>query len=78
MVAFTFKSTFMTAIEQNMELMKQELLRMNNNDIRFGYLLKLIRQSHELIKAETEAKVYRHTIHNISDFANSNSDTNYN
>jgi len=70
----------MTAIKQNMELMKQELLRMNNNDIRFGYLLKLIRQSHELIKAETETKaktaISRHPHHILSNTNDYSNDTN--
>lgn len=47
----------MTAIEKHIELMKQELLVMNNNDIRFGYLLKLIREAKRLIEAEAETKV---------------------
>ena len=68
----------MTPLQQHMDLMKQELLRMNNNDIRFGYLLKLIRQSHELIKAEAETKVSRHPINNLSNIADSHNNFNHN
>ena len=56
--------------------MKQELLNMNNNDIRFGYLLKLIRQANELIKAEAETKVSRHPINNLSNIADSHNNFN--
>ena len=66
----------MTPLQQHMDLMKQELLNMNNNDIRFGYLLKLIRQANELIKAEAETKVSRHPINNLSNIADSHNNFN--
>jgi hypothetical protein len=47
----------MTAIEKHIEIMKQELLVMQNSDIRFGYLLKLIREAKQLIEAETKTAI---------------------
>lgn len=46
----------MTAIEKHIELMKQEILVMQAKDIRFAYLLKLIREAKQLLNDENERK----------------------
>jgi len=39
-------------MQQHIEVMQKELLNMYQNDIRFGLLLKLIRQANELLDHE--------------------------
>lgn len=41
-----------TAMQAHIEVMKNELLNMYQNDIRFGMLLKLIRKADELLDME--------------------------
>jgi hypothetical protein len=41
-----------TAMQAHIEIMKNELLNMYQNDIRFGMLLKLIRHADELLDQE--------------------------
>ena len=43
-----------TAMQEHIEVMKNELLNMYQNDIRFGMLLKLIRKADDLLKKERQ------------------------
>jgi len=46
----------MTPLEKHMEVMKKEIHHMYQNDIRFGLLLKLIRNAQELINEENKRR----------------------
>lgn len=66
-----------TAMQAHIEVMKNELLNMYQNDIRFGLLLKLIRHAQELIEEETERTISRHPQHIFSNPADSSYDTDH-
>ena len=68
----------MTSIEKHMDIMKKELHHMYQNDIRFGLLLKLIRNAQELIEEETKTALSRNTQHIFSNTSDNSNDTDHN